>query len=135
MGNTIAEKIERFNSDLNQFKVDVTGVRYNLDRRCLILLGHLYTEYLLVKILEANGETEKKANSKSYKNKIDTLHKKGILNKELYLDLEKLNNARNTIAHNLNIIGKLMEVDQDFVFIKTIKAKLVDAFTKLSGLL
>ena len=132
---SIGSKFERLKRELEVFKRGVPTERYWIDQRCLILLTHIYTEILVNKLITLNGFSESRAKNEGYKLKINKLKEKGILKKELYGELVRLNDARNAVGHNLNIIGELSNIDHYYLDMDKTKEKAVKLFDDLTLLL
>ena len=132
--STLYTKLQALIRDLNEFQHGATGTRYWLDQRCLILLTHLYTEHLLEQLLIKHRFTERKVKGLTYRKKVDTLHMRGKINCKLYDELIKLNNARNAVGHNLNIIGRLAGIDHHYLDMATTKRKAAKFFEQLANL-
>jgi len=131
----IHRKIANLVNDFNTFGEVSTGKRYWLDQRCLILLSHLYTEYLIKIISEQVGYSPKLIKKKDYQWKIDKLHGDKIIDRDLYENLDELNDARNTVSHNLNIREELFDINHTYLDMKSTKLKAVDLFTRLANLI
>ena len=127
-------KLQALLRDLNEFQHGSTGARYWLDLRCLILITHLYTEYLLEQLLIKHRFSETKAKREGFKWKITELKDKEIIDSVLYQELSRLNDARNAVGHNLNIIGKLAGIDHYYLDMTSTKRKAAKLFEQLANL-
>ena len=70
--------------------------------RSKILTFHLCIEYWLNRIGDA---IKLKLKNYTFNKKIETLNKRGLLNKQLYSNIKKINRIRNIYTHNLDANG------------------------------
>ena len=114
----IDRKIKNLIDQLNLLHSNVSGHRFWLDLRLVILLCSLFCEYLISLIYK-----HKKIIKEKFKDKTTELENKDIISQDLKKELDELYKARNAIAHNLTIIGKINNINPDFLDINTAKSK------------
>lgn len=106
--NLISVQDSLFRKDPNMLdSIAIKKVFLEQDSLSLILKGHLYIEVLLNDILETDPGCEHKTLKKMYElldstffNKLAFLRTKGLLDGDLYKDIEAINRYRNKFAHN-----------------------------------
>ena len=64
--------------------------------------------------------------------KIKKLKTDETLDEQLYLELDQLNNARNAIAHKLDITGELTGINADFLNMKWLKSNATQLIIKVA---
>lgn len=129
-------KIGQFKDTLKLFNENTSGERYWIDLRVLILLTHLFIEHFLNKIVVIflNYKVPR-VNKEGFHWKIEKLHENDVIDGDLYVDLGILNEARNSIAHNLKIIGRLDGVSTTYLSIKHTKEKSAELMEEVSKIL
>ncbi|QIK53903.1 hypothetical protein G7051_05935 [Dysgonomonas sp. HDW5B] len=106
--NVISIKDALFRKDPKMLdSIALKKVFLEQDSLSLILKGHLYIEVLLNDIIETDPECEHKTLRKMYElldstffNKLTFLGTKGLLDDDLYKDIDAINRYRNKFAHN-----------------------------------
>lgn len=84
------------------------------DEIALVVTIHLCTEYWLNKLMEEKlNKSKNYINDLTFKKKIDSINQQGMIPKDLYDNICKLNKLRNTFAHEL--FYNLENADWDYI--------------------
>ena len=124
-------KLKKLIADLNAFDDKAVNEKYFLDVRCLILLIHLYVEHFLNR-LTIEKRYARTPETMTFAAKIKKLRADGTLDEQLSMELDQLNNARNAIAHKLNITGELTGFDADYVNMNWLKSNAAQLIIKVA---
>ena len=125
-------KLQKLIADLNKFDDNGVNEKYFLDLRCLILLIHLYAEHFLNRLIIEKRHA-RTPETMTFAAKIKKLKTDETLDEQLYTELDQLNNARNAIAHKLNITGELTGLNADYLNMNWLKSNATQLIIKVAG--
>ena len=77
---------------------DVSSVK---EPRLLVLIGHLYFDYILEKMLDKEPHSLNKHQRESFHAKLEFLNARSKFDHHIYIGLKEINKLRNSFAHNI----------------------------------